>query len=268
MCGPARVPLNRALSKLGILSRSQAIAAILEGRVKVSSRIVRDPGYLVVPERGRIALDDERQESVPWRTVVLHKPRGVVTTRRDPEGRRTVHDVMAGAAAGDVRGLNAVGRLDLATTGLLMLTTDTQLAAWITDPANAVPRVYLVTVKGEVSDDDALRLQQGVESRGEMLRAAAVTCRKRSRRESHFTLELHEGRNREVRRLFDAIEHPVTRLKRVRLGGLELRALEPGQWREVLPREVRAAFPQAPISAPRPPLNRARSGSSRRPVRP
>jgi len=164
--------------------------------------------------------------------MLLHKPAGTVTTRSDPEGRPTVFDALGGEA----KGLVAVGRLDLASTGALLLTTDTQLANWITDPANAVPRVYLVTVRGLVSEADAGRLP-----------AASVTVRKASNRESHLTVELLQGRNREIRRMFEAIERPVTRLKRVRIGGLELGELEPGRWRSVSRAEIRAAFPRFPL---------------------
>jgi 23S rRNA pseudouridine2605 synthase len=221
-----KVPLNRALSKLGILSRAQATTAIRAGRVRIDGRIVQDPAYLVVPERARIAADGEPRMQAPWRTILLHKPRGVVTTRRDPEGRRTVFDVVGDAGAG----LNAVGRLDLATSGLLLLTTDTKLANWITDPANAVPRVYVVTVRGEVAAETLARL------------GAGVTVRKKSRRESHLVVNLRTGRNREVRRLFEAVGHDVTRLKRVAFGGLELGALEPGEWRDLTRDDLRVAF--------------------------
>src|SRR5437588_3019575 len=108
-----KVPLNRALSKLGILSRAQATGAIRAGRVRVDGRIVQDPARLVVPERARIAVDGERRTKAAWRTILFHKPRGVVTTRHDPERRRTVFDVIGEAG----EGLNAIGRLDLATSG-------------------------------------------------------------------------------------------------------------------------------------------------------
>jgi pseudouridine synthase len=222
-----RVPLNRALSKLGILSRAQASEAIRAGRVRVDGRVVRDPARPVVPERVRIAVDGEPKARAAWRTVLLHKPRGVVTTRHDPEGRRTVFDVVGDAGAG----LHAVGRLDLATSGLLLMTTDSQLANWITDPANGVPRVYIVTARGEVSPETLKRLGPEVE------------LRKTSGRESHLVVTLREGKNRQVRRMFDAVGHEVTRLKRVALGGLELGGLEPGRWRDVTRAEIRAAFP-------------------------
>jgi 23S rRNA pseudouridine2605 synthase len=224
-----RVPLNRALSKLGILSRAQATGAIRDGRVRVDGRVVDRPAYLVVPERVRIVVDGKARPPAAWRTILLYKPRGVVTTRRDPDGRRTVFDVVGADGAG----LNAVGRLDLATSGLLLLTTDTQLANWIIDPANAVRRAYAVTVRGELSPDTLARL------------GAGVAVRKTSRRESHLVVDLRTGRNREVRRLFDAVGHEVTRLKRIALGGLELGALEPGAWRDVTRAEILVAFPGA-----------------------
>lgn len=234
------VPLNRALSKLGILSRARATAAIAAGRVRVNGKTVTDPATLVVPERVRIAVDGAVRPRAAWRTILLHKPRGVVTTRRDPEGRSTVFDLLGGEA----EGLVAVGRLDLATSGLLLLTTDTRLADWITDPGHQIPRVYAVTVRGRVADTDAERLVHGVSSRGEVLRAGEVIVGKASSRESHLVVTLREGRNREVRRLFEAIGHEVTRLKRIRLGGLELGDLVPGQWREVSRPEIRRAFPR------------------------
>ena len=238
------VPLKRALSKLGILSRKDAAAAIAAGRVRVNNRVVRDPLALVVPERIRVTVDDTPRARAAWRAILLHKPRGVVTSRRDPDGRPTVFDGVGETA----RGLIAVGRLDLATSGLLLLTNDTELAAWITDPAHAVPRIYLVTVRGRVAEEALAILTAGING----LRAHAVTLRKASSRESHLTVELREGRNREVRRLFTAIGHEVTRLKRVAFGGLELGALEPGQWRDVSRDEVDAAFPSSGVAAPEP----------------
>jgi len=227
-----RVRLNRALSKLGILSRAQATEAIRAGRVRVGGRIIADPAHLVIPERARIALDDAPRVRAAWRTILFHKPRGVVTTRRDPAGRATVFDVIGDEA----RGLNAVGRLDRATSGLLLLTTDSQFANWITDPEHGVPRVYVVTTRGRVTDADLAAL------------AADVTLRKASGRESHLIVRLTTGKNREVRRLFERIGREVTRLKRVRFGGLELGSLEPGRWRELSAPELRVAFPGAPIS--------------------
>ena len=230
--GRGSVALNRALSKLGILSRARATDAIRRGRVRVNGRVIVDPAHQVVPERVRIMLDDEVQRRVTWRTILFNKPRGVVTTRRDPEGRKTVYDVLGQAG----QGLVAVGRLDLASSGLLLLTSDTRLAHWIASPANAIPRVYLVTVRGEVTRDRVARM-------------GGVTIRKASRRETHLIVELRQGHNREIRRMFESIGREVTRLKRVGFGGFELGDLRPGAWREVTPAVIRAFFPRAVIQS-------------------
>ena len=222
------VPLNRALSKLGLLSRAQAGDAIAAGRVRVDGRLVTDPATRIVPERARIEIDDASTSRREWRTILFHKPRGVVTTRRDPGGRRTIYDVLGDAG----RRLIAVGRLDLASSGLLLMTTDTQLANWITDPVNAVPRVYVVTVRGRVEDD--------------RLPAEVVTVRKRSARNTHLIVELRHGKNREIRRLFEAIGHEVTRLKRVSIGGLELGGLMPGEWQAISQAKILAALAKSP----------------------
>jgi 23S rRNA pseudouridine2605 synthase len=195
------VPLNRALSKLGIASRAEATRLIQEGRVKVDGHIVRDALAPVVPERIRVTLDDQPARRASWRTILLHKPRGVVTTTNDPEGRPTVFDLVA---ALDTRFVS-VGRLDLATSGLLLLTTDTRLAAWLTDPANGVKRVYLVSVRGEVGESACEALTRGIEDEGERLAADSAVVRKRSTRETHLVVDLSEGRNREIRRLFEAV---------------------------------------------------------------
>jgi 23S rRNA pseudouridine2605 synthase len=220
-----------------------AIEAILAGRVRVSGRVVTDPGVAVAPERATITLDDEPVERAEWRTIVLNKPRGVVTTRKDPQGRRTIYDVV-----GDLDGwLAPVGRLDAATSGLLLLTNDTPLAAWLMDPSNGVVRVYRVTVRGRVTDDDRERLERGVVDRGETLKANEATIRKASGRETHLIVRLTEGKNREIRRLFRAVGHDVTALARVAIGGLELAGLAAGAWREVSRGEIRSAFPAAPL---------------------
>jgi 23S rRNA pseudouridine2605 synthase len=219
------VALERALSKLGLASRSLARRLIRDGAVTVNGRPVTDPLAPVVPERDAITVGGTPAQARLWRTIAFHKPRGSVTTRRDPQGRTTVFDLLGEAG----KGLVAVGRLDLATSGLLLLTTDTQLAERLTNPDNGVVRRYVVTVRGRVGDGDLEVLRTGVQG----LRAASVTIRKRSTRETRLIVELTEGKNREIRRLFAAVEREVTRLLRVAYGPIELGSLQPGQWREL-----------------------------------
>lgn len=190
-----------------------------------------DPASLVVPEAARIVVDNRPSARAAWKTIAFNKPRGVVTTKRDPEGRRTVYDVLGDAG----QGLVAIGRLDMASTGLLLLTNDTQLANRLTDPENAIPRRYAVTVRGFLTDDKVARLTEGIGG----LRASVAVVRKRSQRETHLMIELTEGKNREIRRMLEALGHEVTRLLRVAFGSIELGTLQPGKWREVTREELR-----------------------------
>jgi 23S rRNA pseudouridine2605 synthase len=235
------------MSKLGLCSRREAIALVLDGRVRVDGRRVTDPGHPVIPERARIAVDGAAAPRARWTTLALHKPRGVVTTRRDPRGRPTVYDLI-----GEVGTYVApVGRLDQATSGLLLLTNDTRLGDWLLDPAHAIPRTYLVTARGRVDPAALDAITGGVMDRGELLRAAGARLRKASGRESHLVLTLTEGKNREVRRLLAAAGHEVTALTRVAFGGIDLGRLPPGEWRELSRATVREAFPGAPIRDPK-----------------
>jgi 23S rRNA pseudouridine2605 synthase len=206
--------------------------------VSVNGRIAQRASSLVVPERARISIDGAALPDRPAarRVLLFHKPRGTVTTRRDPEGRKTVFDVLGDAA----RGLVAVGRLDLASTGLLIFTNDTQFANALTDPTHRIRRRYVVTVRGRMTPETAQRLTQGLVvdaarsgDQSERLSASLVEIRKASGRESHVIVELVEGRNRELRRLFDAVGHEATRIHRISFGEYELGDLQPGEWREV-----------------------------------
>jgi 23S rRNA pseudouridine2605 synthase len=236
------VPLARALSKLGAASRAEATQLIEAGRVALAGRVITDPRHLVHPERARLTIDGEAIARRARLTIMLHKPRGVVTTRSDPEGRPTVYDLIREAGAH----LVPVGRLDMASTGLLLFTNDTHLAHWLTDPASGIPRVYLVTVRGEFENETADQIQRGITMDSERLSATRVTVRKRSARETHLIVELNEGRNREIRRLMQAVGHEVTRLMRVSFGRLQLGELPAGRWRVIEEAEVKRVWPGAP----------------------
>lgn len=239
----SHVSLARALSKMGVMSRAEAARRIRGGEVIVNGRVITDPDHAVVPERAAIQVAGAAVHREPPLTVLLHKPRGVVTTRSDPQSRPTVFDLLGELP----RYVAPVGRLDLASTGLLLLTNDTCLADWLLDPAHAVPRVYIVTVRGELTDETMDRVRAGAHVDGDLLRVHGIEVLKRSRRETHVRVALVEGKNRELRRLFGGCGHEVTRLTRVAFGGLELGSLAPGRWRLVTPRELRRAFPDAPV---------------------
>ena len=233
-----RMTLDRLLSKLGIASRSIAQEWISAGRVQVNQRIVRLSGTWVSWPSDTIAVDGQPLQEPNKRFILFHKPKGVITTSRDEKGRQTIFD----ALPREFRALHAVGRLDQATSGLLILTNDSALSSWLTDPRQGVPRRYLVTVRGELSDDRRQAALNGLLERGERLRCEALTIQKRSKRESHLEVTLTEGKNREIRRLFKALGHEVTRLRRIQYGPFRLGSLEPGSWKELAIEEARTAL--------------------------
>ena len=241
---PGQVSLERALSKRGIASRTVANQWIREGKVNGVIRL--DPGFPTNPDTAKIEVDGVTQRRTEFKAILLHKPRGVVTTRSDEKGRPTVFSVLP-AELQKVH-LVSVGRLDFATTGLLILTNDTRLAAWLTDPENAIQRVYIVSVRGAVSDESIQRMKDGIQDQGEILKADQVELLKKSERESRLKVTLTEGKNREIRRLFLSQGHEVTQLKRISFGELELDSLPIGQIRDIPLDEIKALFPDAEFS--------------------
>ncbi len=224
-----RVTLDRLLSKLGIASRTLAQEWIRAGRVRINQRLVRSPDTWVEWPGDTVTLDELPLQQRPPRFIVFHKPKGCVTTHHDEQGRRTIFDVLPP----ELTGLHAVGRLDQATSGLLLLTNDSTLSSFLTDPKHKIPREYLVTVRGDVTDQVRQAAIIGLDDEGEYLHCAEMTIQKRSGRESHLAVTLTEGKNREIRRLFNALGHEVTRLRRIRYGPFALGDLQPGAWREL-----------------------------------
>lgn len=228
-----QVPLGRALSKLGIMSRSQTTRLIEEGRIAVNGRLIKDPLFLLVPEKARITIDGKPAARAVACTVMLYKPRGVITTRSDEKGRKTVYDLLPP----HLQHLHPVGRLDMASDGLLLMTTDTQLSNSLTDPDNEIPRIYAVTVTGRTTEEQLKHLSEGIEDKGELLKASTITLRKTSNKESHLIIGLTEGKNREIRRMFEALGSEVTTLKRIAFGKLKLGTLKPGEFQEINPKD-------------------------------
>ena len=234
---PALVSLPRALSKLGLCSRSQAEAAVRAGRVTVDGAVVRDPTMRVDMDRTRLALDGRAATAARRTYVALNKPRGLVTTRDDPQGRDTVFDCLAGA---DLPPLGAVGRLDKASEGLLLLTNDTRWGQRVLDPATHLPKTYHVQVDRVPDEALVARLQAGVESEGERLGVHTAAVLRAGERHGWLEIVLDEGRNRHIRRLLAALDTEVLRLVRVAIGPLTLGTLPKGAWRHLTAAEKQA----------------------------
>lgn len=222
---PGRVPLYRALSKLGYASRVEAEKLILEGQVKVHGTVEKNPARLVNPDTAHIEVRNRKIQKERRIVVLFHKPKGVLTTKRDPEGRATVYDHLPE----ELHTLHAVGRLDLHTTGLLLLTNDTQFSARMTDPEEGIERVYIVGVRGEFTQGLVRKALDGVEDDGELLRADQIEVIKSSGKESKLRMVLKEGKNREIRRLCLSLGCEVISLKRIQYGPYVLGELKPGE---------------------------------------
>jgi len=224
----ARVRLNAYLARAGVASRRGADELIKGGRVTVNG----EPGQLntFVASRDRVEVDGRLAELQPLAYVLLHKPAGVVTTARDPQGRRTVVDLVDHRSR-----VVPVGRLDVDTTGALLLTNDGELAHTLAHPRYEVEKVYEADVEGDPSDEALEDLRRGVELDDRL--TAPVHARRLG--PGQVELVLHEGRKHQVKRMLAAVGHPVTSLHRSRYAGLTLEGLEPGAWRELEPSEVK-----------------------------
>ncbi len=225
------------LSKLGICSRSQAEQWIRDGRVSLDGRIVRDPHYPTLIDRHVVAIDGHAAKSVERIYVVFNKPRGIVVSTADEQGRDTVYTALAAAG---LPWLGPVGRLDKASEGLLLLSNDTVWAAGITEPATHLEKTYHVQVAGQPSTADLAAMQAGIVDAGELLKATRVALLRAGEKNAWLEVVLDEGRNRHIRRLLAALGFDVLRLIRVAIGPLELGDLAKGQWRHLNADEVRA----------------------------
>ena len=230
--------LQKILSQAGVASRRASEQLMLQGRVTVNGTTVRELGTKADPSTDDIRVDGRRVKlAARHRYVLLNKPKGYVTTRSDPQRRPTVMELVAGVR----EYVYPVGRLDFDTEGLLLLTNDGELAARLTHPRHEVPRVYEVRVAGVPDAHDIERLARGVTIEGRRTEPAHVQLAP-GRHEGHATLRITiaEGRNRQVRRMFDAIGHPVDYLRRIAIGPLKDARLRPGQWRDLSEPEVAA----------------------------
>ena len=236
--------LDRVLSRFGLASRNAAREAILSGRVKVNGRVVRDPDFWAEPRKDSIHLDGKRLRQARKVYLLFYKPKGIITSHGDPEGRKTVYDCLGPG----VPWVSPVGRLDKDTSGLLLLTNDTDFADHVTNPASQVPKTYLVKANTLVSDELLARLSQGIElRRGDWAVPQSVRRAEDRGKYSWLEIVLTEGKNREVRRLLEAVGLKVLKLVRTRIGPCTLEGLQVGQWRDLLPSERSLFYVQPKI---------------------
>ena len=228
--------LQKILSQAGVASRRASERLMLDGRVTVNGKTIRELGTKADPASDDIRVDGQRinRPERQW-YVLLNKPRGYVTTRSDPQKRPTVVDLV-----GIREYIYPVGRLDFDSEGLLILTNDGDLAAHLTHPSHGVERIYEARVLGIPDAHDLQRLARGIVIEGRRTAPAHVELMPGRRDDAHGTLRitLHEGRNRQVRNMCEAIGHPVDRLRRVAIGPIRDDRLKVGQWRELRTEEV------------------------------
>lgn len=236
MSGNEEERLQKYLAAMGVASRRACEQLIAEGRVQVNGETVTQPGTKITPGVDTVAVDGRALADAPrLRYILLYKPVGYICSAADEKGRRTVLDLLDGVT----ERVYPVGRLDYDTSGALLLTNDGELTNRLLHPSHEVEKTYLAQVEGEPEQAALGRLRKGVRLSDGMTAPAKV--RRKLSRDGCFWLELtiHEGRNRQVRRMLEAVGHPVLHLKRIKLDFLDLTGLSPGSWRELSADEVR-----------------------------
>ncbi len=226
--------LDRVISKMGVGSRTEARSWIGASRVKVNGKVIQNPDYWVQPDSDKVEIDNRQLEKKKFRYLLLNKPTGYLSTYKDPEGRPTVYDLIPTVT--DF--LSTVGRLDLDTSGLLLMTNDTQFGERLTNPDYHVPKTYLVKAATLLTDEQLDRLRHGVTLDDGPTRPAEVVRIRDAATKTFIEITLTEGRNRQVRRMLEAVGSFVLKLVRVRIGALGIDGLLLGRWRNVTPTEV------------------------------
>lgn len=263
--------IQKILARGGVASRRAAEELIVAGRVRVNGRVVRELGAKADERKDRVEVDGKRVVAEGRVYVVLHKPRGVVATMSDPEGRPTVRELLAKVGSR----VYPVGRLDFATSGVLLATNDGELSDGLLHPRKAVPKTYVVKVQGMMEEDDVEQWRKGIRLEDGMTLPAQVKLLRHEAGKTWIELTIREGRNQQIRRMGDATRFPVMRLARVSFAQITSEGLRPGEWRHLtrdelvalkkeygVPRSVNAAPPEEKKGRPRPGVSA--SGSKKR----
>ncbi|MEO8594969.1 MAG: pseudouridine synthase [Candidatus Solibacter sp.] len=226
--------LERVFSKAGAGSRTDARSWIGAGRVRINGRIVQNPEHWVDLDSDRVTLDGKPLKSAAKTYILLYKPKGYLTTYRDPEGRATVYDLIPDVEAW----VSPVGRLDLDTSGLLILTNDTDLTERLTNPDHQVPKTYQIKAGTRLTEAQLESLRQGVQLGDGPTRPAIVARLRDSEKYTFLEMTITEGRNRQVRRMLEAVESKVLKLVRTAIGPIRIGDLPVGKWRPLTAEEV------------------------------
>jgi len=226
--------LNQAIAQTGLCSRRKADELIAAGKVRVNGEVVTDFSRDVDPERDKLEADGKRLSFKSFTYVALHKPAGVVTTTSDEQDRETVVDLLPK----NLRHLKPVGRLDMYSEGLLILTNDGDFALKLTHPRHHLPKLYLIRIRGNLTDKQAKLLADGVPLEDGKTLPAKVQIVERNKTYTDVEVTLVEGRNRQLRRMFAYLGYPVVSLVRLAIGGLQLGHVAPGKWRHLTSQEV------------------------------
>jgi len=233
--GVIDIRLQKYLAQAGIASRRKAEELIIKGEIRINGKSVTELGCQIDEQNDIIEYKGKRVKTQHEFTyIMLHKPRGFVTTVKDQFGRPTVLDLLKGVKMRVV----PVGRLDYDTSGLLLLTNDGELTYTLTHPKYHIPKTYVVTVKDVPKDEDIKRLREGIRIEDYVTSPAVVHVIERGRTTSKIEITIHEGKNLQVRKMFDAIGYPVKKLKRISIGNIKLRNLPVGEFRPLLHDEV------------------------------
>lgn len=251
--------LQKIIARAGLASRREAEEMILAGRIRLNGKVVTELGTKADPERDHIKLDGKLiTRSEEPRYILLYKPKEVMTTVDDPEGRKTVMDLLRGVR----ERVFPVGRLDYHSEGLIVLTNDGELAYKLSHPSHGTVKTYHVKVKGVPSDRIIEKLARGIVLDGKRTRPAEVerlrtTGTGREEGNSWFVIRLQEGRTQQIRKMFQIVGHPVSKLKRVAIGSLQDGSLQPGQWRPLEPFEIRLLLKDDKTKSRKAPRERA-----------
>jgi len=239
---PGNVSLERAISKLGWASRKEAREMIIQGKVSVNGKVITNPSFRVDIKKDKIAIDGEILKPKRKIYIILNKPKGVVTTRKDELNRKTIYDIVKIDSW-----VAPAGRLDMESSGLLILTNDNKFADFITNPNSKIPKTYLVKLNRKIKLEDILKLKIGVEitidGKTYTTLPANVKVVKENKKTCWVEIEIIEGKNRQVRRMFEKLGYEVENLVRIKIGNFEDKNLKPGEWRFLKPDELKQIAP-------------------------